>query len=153
MYVDHAALGTILPSIRDSRWQAMPTQPPAAPGSRAHVQALLTDPEIGTVEQLCYETGLSQPRLSRLCRREFGTTPKKLLRRARFGRMLQALCQFPYAMWRDFLDPQYFDQSHFIRDFRYFLGMAPSQFVAQPEGLQHAYAMRFTLAEPGGRVS
>ena len=46
-------------------------------------------------------------------------------------RMLGTLHARPYEQWADFIDPQYVDQSHMIRDFQYFLGMSPSRYFAQ----------------------
>ena len=99
----------------------------------AQVQALfqiLIDPASATVEQITSTLGLSQSRLVRLSKRGFGFPPKLLLRRQRVLRMLGTLHARPYDEWPDFLDPQYVDQSHMIRDFRRFLGMAPSRYFA-----------------------
>jgi methylphosphotriester-DNA--protein-cysteine methyltransferase len=99
------------------------------------IEKLLENPEMMTVGQLCAATGISHARLIRLCRRAFGFPPKFLLRRARFQRMLAAIDARPYQEWRDFIDPQYVDQSHLIRDFHYFLGMPPSRYAASPRSM------------------
>ena len=122
------------------------------PSRRARLPQLLADPDIGTVEQLCDQLDMTQSRLARLCRSIYGETPKKLLRRARFGRMLEALARHPYAEWRSFIDPNYFDQSHFIRDFRHFLGVPPSRYLALPDEVQAACVARFAIGF-GPRVS
>lgn len=99
----------------------------------AQVQALfqvLIDPASATVEQITSTLGLPQSRLVRLSKRGFGFPPKLLLSRQRFLRMLGTLHARPYDEWPDFLDPQYVDQSHMIRDFQRFLGMAPSRYFA-----------------------
>lgn len=104
-----------------------------AANNDAQVQALfqvLIDPASATVEQITSTLGLPQSRLARLSRRDFGFPPKLLLRRQRFLRMLGTLHARPYDEWPDFLDPQYVDQSHMIRDFQRFLGMAPSHYFA-----------------------
>lgn len=105
--------------------------PPTA--FNAQVQALfqvLIDPASATVEQITSTLGLPQSRLVRLSKRGFGFPPKLLLSRQRFLRMLGTLHARPYDEWPDFLDPQYVDQSHMIRDFQRFLGMAPSRYFA-----------------------
>ncbi len=128
-------------------------QPQAfVPSRKARLPMLLADPEIGTVEQLCTMLDITQSRLARMCKGVYGETPKKLLRRARFGRMLRALAEKPYAEWRSFIDPNYFDQSHFIRDFRYFLGMPPRDYLALPTDVKEACVARFALGV-GPRVS
>lgn len=91
---------------------------------------VLIDPANATVEQITKTLGLPQARLGRLSKRGFGFPPKLLLRRQRFLRMLGTLHARPYADWVDFIDPQYVDQSHMIRDFQDFLGLAPSRYFA-----------------------
>jgi methylphosphotriester-DNA--protein-cysteine methyltransferase len=104
------------------------------------VQALLNNPDIAHVEQLADTLQLTPSALARFCKRRFGFPPKLLLRRQRFLRMLDALHGRPYADWPDFLDPQYTDQSHMIRDFKYFMGMSPTQYLALPRMAQKASA-------------
>ena len=99
-------------------------------GQVAALFQVLTDPASATVEQITATLGLPQSRLVRLSKRGFGFPPKSLLRRQRFLRMLGTLHARPYSEWGDFLDPQYVDQSHMIRDFQHFLGMAPRTYFA-----------------------
>jgi methylphosphotriester-DNA--protein-cysteine methyltransferase len=68
--------------------------------------------------------------MERLCRKHFGFSPKLLLRRQRFMRSLAQFVLDPSLGWIGALDSLYFDQSHFVRDCRDFLGMAPSEYVA-----------------------
>ncbi len=102
------------------------------------LDAALADPDIGTVEQLCANLSLTQARLARLTRSVYGFTPKRLLRRERFLRMLHMMQQRPYSEWRDFIDHQYVDQSHMIRDFKDFLGLSPGQYFAMERPLLEA---------------
>jgi AraC-like DNA-binding protein len=101
---------------------------------------VLIDPASATVEQITATLGLPQHQLVRLSRRGFGFPPKLLLRRQRFLRMLGTLHARPYEEWNDFLDPQYVDQSHMIRDFNRFLGMPPSRYFQQPRAILAAAA-------------
>jgi methylphosphotriester-DNA--protein-cysteine methyltransferase len=55
--------------------------------------------------------------------------------------MVAELDRRAYAEWRQFLDPRYVDQSHFIRDFRDFYGMAPTQYLARRDGAVDDYAL------------
>lgn len=147
MYLDEQHLAGGNPFAR------APSQAPAfVPSRRVRLAQLLADPDISTVETLCTTLDISQARLARMCKSVYGETPKKLLRRARFGRMLKALAEHPYAEWRNFIDPHYFDQSHFIRDFRYFLGMPPRAYLALPDDVRAACVLRFGLGL-GPRVS
>jgi methylphosphotriester-DNA--protein-cysteine methyltransferase len=110
-------------------------------GDINRVQALLNDPAIFEAEQLAEAARMNPVALTRFCKRRFGFPPKLLLRRQRFLRMLEAMHGRPYAEWPDFLDPHYTDQSHMIRDFRYFMGMSPTHYLALPRMVQQASAM------------
>lgn len=102
--------------------------------------SLLADPDIATVEQLTDGLGITQTQLARLSKQTLGFTPKLLLRRQRFLRMLGTMHSRPYAEWRQFIDPQYTDQSHMVRDFQYFLGMSPSAYFNMPRPILTAAA-------------
>jgi methylphosphotriester-DNA--protein-cysteine methyltransferase len=106
------------------------------PSLAQRISDLIDHPDTESVEQICLALDISHARLVRICRREFGHTPKTLMRRARFMGMLTELRIRPYTQWRFFLDPRYVDQSHFIRDFQYFLGMAPTRYLALPKEMQ-----------------
>ncbi len=90
----------------------------------------LADPDCASAKDLSDRTGLSPSRLARLTVATFGFTPKLLILRERFRRMLHRADLLSYGKWRDFIDTQYSDQSHLIRDFQRFLGMSPSQYLA-----------------------
>jgi AraC-like DNA-binding protein len=69
--------------------------------------------------------GVSPRRLQRLCLAVYGFAPKRLIRRQRF---LDTLGKFRMAVGEPLetaIDPKYFDQAHFYRDFRDFMGMSP----------------------------
>ncbi len=90
----------------------------------------LADPDCASVEDMASRVGISQSRLSRLATTSFGFTPKLLIRIARFRRMLHRADAHSYTVWREFIEGQYVDQSHLIRDFQRFLGMSPSTYFA-----------------------
>lgn len=93
-------------------------------------QALL-DPAINDVPSMAKSCVLEQRTMARLCRRAFGFPPKTLLRRQRFIRSLAAFILQPGANWSDAIDGIYYDQSHFVRECREFLGMTPSDYAAR----------------------
>ncbi|MDD3798817.1 MAG: helix-turn-helix domain-containing protein [Novosphingobium sp.] len=96
------------------------------------VHAALVDPALVSVSEMADRAGLSQRTLERLCRRAFGFSPKRLLRRQRFMRSLAAfmLAKGTERSWSDAIDPHYHDQAHFVRDFRAFMTMSPRQYAA-----------------------
>ncbi|MBP7135346.1 MAG: AraC family transcriptional regulator [Sphingomonadaceae bacterium] len=99
------------------------------------VSLAIADPDCATVAELSARTGLSQPQLARLTRQHFGFSPKRLMRRERFLRMLHSMQGMSVGEWPHFLDPQYSDQSHMIRDFKHFIGMAPTRYFAMERPL------------------
>ena len=90
----------------------------------------LVDPEIHTVVALVERIGTTQRTIERLCRRAFGFAPKLLLRRQRFMRSLAQFMLDPKLRWSGAMDDHYHDQAQFVRDFRQFMGMTPSQYAA-----------------------
>jgi hypothetical protein len=91
------------------------------------VAALLARPGVADLVAECAAVGISQRRLERIANRFFGYPPQLLYRRARFLRSIVALklAGPPFAL----ADPEYHDQSHFIRSGHRFLGMTPLQFL------------------------
>jgi methylphosphotriester-DNA--protein-cysteine methyltransferase len=106
----------------------------------AAVLAALNDPDLSSVEALCDHLHLTARQLSLISKAHFGFSPKLLMRRQRFLRMLGAMHARPYGEWRDFIDPLYVDQSHMIREFKYFLGLSPSAYFALKRPLLTAAA-------------
>ncbi|NQE62098.1 helix-turn-helix domain-containing protein [Caulobacter sp. RHG1] len=95
-------------------------------------QRLLT---LDTVEAMAAALDISTRHLTRLSLRMFGFTPKLLIRRQRFLRTLQTLRERPDAPLGELIDEGYFDQSHFVRDFKLFMGMSPSRYFALPHAM------------------
>ncbi len=102
------------------------------------IHAALADPEITDVATLAEKVGLNSQYIERLCRKVFGFSPKRLLRRQRFLRSLGARMLDPDLKWAKALDSSYHDQAHFSRDFRDFMGMKPRDFLAMPRPISKA---------------
>jgi len=72
---------------------------------------------------------LSARRFIELFRRYVGVTPKLYCRIRRFQRALGELHRIKQMDWSAVaLECGYYDQSHFIRDFRQFSGLTPSAY-------------------------
>jgi AraC-like DNA-binding protein len=95
-------------------------------------QEALRDPDMANVSELGERLGISERSLERLCGRYFGFPPKLLLRRQRFLRSLAQFMLDPHRNWSEALDGQYYDQAQFVRDFRSFMGMTPSEYADAP---------------------
>ncbi len=95
-------------------------------------QEALRDPDIANVAEFGERLGLNARGLERLCSRYFGFPPKILLRRQRFLRSLASFMLDGQRVWSSALDRQYYDQAQFVKDFRSFMGMTPSEYAAMP---------------------
>lgn len=98
----------------------------------AACHAALRDVDMANVAELGERLGLTARSLERLCARYFGFPPKLLLRRQRFLRSLAQFMLDPDCSWSEALDGQYYDQAQFVRDFRAFMGMTPSEYAVTP---------------------
>jgi AraC-like DNA-binding protein len=75
---------------------------------------------------------VSHKRLIRLFTAEVGMSPKLFLRVQRFHRLLSRVWRAPEVQWTEIATGHgYYDQSHFIRDFRDFTGMTPSTYLVR----------------------
>ncbi len=113
--------------------------------------AALLDSEIATVADFAERLGMSPRSLERLSRKAFGFPPKLLLRRQRFLRSLAQFMLDPSLTWISTLDFHYVDQAHFVRDFRRFMGMSPSEYAARDHPVLRA-AARARAATMGAAV-
>ena len=96
------------------------------------VHDALRDPEVAHVAELGERAGIGLRSLERICLRYFGFPPKLLLRRQRFLRSLARYMLDPRRNWSEALDGQYHDQAQFVRDFRSFMGMTPTEYAEHP---------------------
>lgn len=110
----------------------------------------LLDSDFTSVTEIAERLNVSGMQLERLSKRVFGFPPKLLIRRQRFLRTLALLMRQPEAKWGEILDPQYYDQAHFNRDFQRFFGMAPKQYLvlAKPIVSVAAMARMKALGDP-----
>lgn len=81
------------------------------------------------VADACDLTGLSARRLISAFRSEVGLTPKAYLRVRRFQAAMRLLDAGDVRGARIAADLGYFDQAHFVREFRSFTAMTPTQYT------------------------
>lgn len=112
------------------------------------LQEGLRDPGMGEVAALQDRLGMSAKSLERFCRRYFGFNPKLLLRRQRFVRSLAQFMLDPSMNWVGALDGQYHDQAQFVREFREFMGLSPSEYARMPHPIVQPI-MRQRMADQG----
>ncbi len=90
-----------------------------------------------SIDGLAAEAGISPRQLRRLCLVRTGLTPKRLCRILRFRHAAAQLHPAPFARRRPpadaaqlALDCGYYDQAHFINEFREFSGTSPGGYAA-----------------------
>jgi AraC-like DNA-binding protein len=134
---DHASL----PAIMDSfvRLRLRPLEP-ATEQFIALTDAWLTDSRAPKVEDLVDATGLSLRSVERLCRRHYGATPKLLARKYRALSAAVRIGTGEAKAWTEVGDA-FYDQAHFIREFKQFMGKTPSRFMDES-----ALLTRLTIA-------
>ncbi|WP_298306072.1 AraC family transcriptional regulator [uncultured Erythrobacter sp.] len=94
---------------------------------------------VGKMADAC---AMSIRTLERVCRRYFGFTPKRLMRRQRFTRSLTTYMLHRGALWTEAMDEEYHDQAQFTREFTEFMTMTPSKYAR----LEHPFLASFIEA-------
>jgi len=80
--------------------------------------------------EMAERVGLSQRRFIQIFRDEVGLTPKLFCRVQRFQEVIKRIGTRDTVDWLDVaLSRGYFDQSHFIHDFREFSGLSPGEYL------------------------
>lgn len=88
-----------------------------------------TWPQMQTVGAVTEQTGFSARRFIEMFREEVGLAPKLFCRVRRFQQVLSLITSGHSVRWADVAATcGYFDQAHFIHDFRAFSGLNPSEY-------------------------
>lgn len=82
------------------------------------------------VDWLVAQSGMSARSVERLSRRIYGATPKLLARKYRALGAAVRLGTGEAQGWADAAGDAFYDQAHFIREFRCFTGVTPARFQA-----------------------
>ena len=95
------------------------------------LRRFMAAPHVTTMASVSEQIGLSPKRFIQAFRDETGFTPKVFCRIRRFHRALDRMEGRQSVEWANVaLDCGYFDQAHFIHDFRAFSGINPSSYLA-----------------------
>lgn len=92
--------------------------------------AWATDPACPGIDELIERTGLSARQVDRLCRYHFGGSPKQVHRVFRALNIAYRLTIEGADDWREVVDP-FYDQSHYIKEFKDRIGCTPSEFTGE----------------------
>lgn len=93
------------------------------------------------VDALVAAADMSPRQVERWTRRHYGASPKLLARKYRALQAAVRLGTGEASGWADAAGDAFYDQSHFIREFKQFVGMTPSRFV-----IDAAPVTRLTIA-------
>lgn len=93
------------------------------------VEDAMKDRHLIKVEQMSERSGLSIRQLQRLFRKYVGVTPKWVIKRFRLQEAAERLEKDKSAQWAELaVQLGYFDQAHFIKDFKSVLGQSPAAY-------------------------
>lgn len=123
------------------------TRPPGKDDATIRaIHAQLIAADFVNVADLAQSLGMYERTLHRACLRAFGFPPMRLLRRQRFLRALDAVTRNYDQPLSQMFGDEYYDQSHFNREFRRYMGMAPLAYFRSPrEALRRAAVERQRL--------
>ena len=100
------------------------------PGARFALAELRRDSTVRSSADVARALGMSQRRFIQLFRDEVGLTPKLYSRIERFQHVLRSVELCDEVDWVGVATScGYFDQAHFIHDFREFTGLRPSDYL------------------------
>lgn len=100
------------------------------------VGQILLHPGQLSLENLSQKVGYSQKHLIQLFKEQVGLPPKAFMRIIRFQRAIKEIEQRGDIQWSHLaLDCGYFDQAHFIRDFKQFSGFTPEDYLRRKNGV------------------
>ncbi len=93
-------------------------------------QQILEMPTIKHIKDIVRESGYSEKQFIHLFKKEIGLTPKIFQRIIKFTQILPRIKEREKINWSEISDEcGYYDQSHFIRDFKKFSGYNPSEYL------------------------
>lgn len=108
----------------------LPPDDPNVARVSALVSGIASDRSLTSVDGLVSQTGLTKRALQRLFNQYVGISPKWVINRYRLHEAIAQLqAGVPLAWTALALELGYFDQAHFIRDFRKLVGRSPAEYA------------------------
>lgn len=94
------------------------------------VVSIIHQPSLRSLSRLSNEIGYSQKHFINLFRQQVGVSPKQYLRIMRFQKAICSIERNEVVHWsRVAMESGYFDQAHFIHDFKRFSGFTPNDYL------------------------
>jgi AraC-like DNA-binding protein len=102
------------------------------------LDAFHSSPSVTRISEVADRISLSRKRFSERFESEVGLTPKRYCRLLRFQRVVAEAHSARYLDWTQLaLECGYFDQAHFIHEFREFSGITPSGYASSTTAFQN----------------
>ncbi|MBI5472195.1 MAG: helix-turn-helix transcriptional regulator [Ignavibacteriae bacterium] len=99
------------------------------------VNRLVAHPSHTSMASLSQEIGYSQKHFIQMFKQAVGVTPKAFHSIMRFQRSIQEIERSRSLDWSHLaLDAGYYDQAHFIHDFKRFSGFTPDEYLSKKNG-------------------
>ncbi|RKN79256.1 helix-turn-helix domain-containing protein [Paenibacillus ginsengarvi] len=99
------------------------------------VDTILRERDIVKVDQLVRHAGVSKRTIQRLFSRYVGVSPKWVIQRYRLHEAALRVEQGEQPDWAKLsIDMGYYDQAHFIKDFKAIIGKSPEQYMREKQG-------------------
>ncbi len=136
-------------SAIDGLWSFLRAQLRPASGAMvdlvSKIDSWLSDSDSPQVEDIVAATGLSARQLARYTNRLYGAPPKLLARKYRALRCASQIV-IDKKNWIELCDEgNFYDQSHFIREIKQFLGHTPHQLLNDPTAVARLTVQRRAL--------
>lgn len=94
------------------------------------VNKIIEAPHQLSVEYISSKVGYSQKHLIKLFKDNVGLTPKGFLKIMRFQKAIQEIAAAKISSWPSIaLESGFYDQAHFINDFKSFSGFTPNEYL------------------------
>lgn len=111
--------------------ERLPERDPRAEAVTGIVAAIAETPGITRVEEVAERYGTTVRSLQRLFSRFVGVSPKWVIKRYRLHEAVERMDAGAPVQWsRLALDLGYFDQAHFIKDFKALVGRSPGEYLS-----------------------
>lgn len=89
------------------------------------------------VDEYCNQIGISQKSIERYFKKYVGINPKPFIKLTRFQKALKQILDGNYDNLTSLsYDLDYFDQTHFIKDFKSYMGTTPLKFIKQKSSVK-----------------
>ena len=94
------------------------------------LRSIIHEPIFRRIHQLSHEIGYSQKHFINLFREQVGISPKQYLKVMRFQCVIHSIEKNRLVDWSTIaLESGYYDQAHFIHDFKQFSGFTPNEYL------------------------